>query len=302
MDFRQLSALVAIADTGTFSAAAEVLHTVQSNVSTHIAHLERELGATLVNRGGGLTEEGELVVARSRRIQAELDALVADVVSLRDDVSGPVGIGVLGTTGRWLVPPLLLAVVAAHPKVRLTVLEGNTTALVPHLRSGRIDLAVVNLPVSEAEIELQPLFEEDLLLVVPVGHPLADRERVGVAELAEHELLLPPQGTSIRIELDRAAVAAGVTLRAQAELDGIRLIASLAFEGYGAGVLPASAVPGWLAGDWRRITIDDLPRRAVALAHRRHGMLSAPARAVEELLPKVVADGAAGQPGVYTLV
>ncbi len=299
MDLRQLAALVAIADTGTFSAAADVLHTVQSNVSTHIAHLERELGATLVQRGGGLTEEGELVVARARRVQAELDALVADVLSLRDDVSGPVGVGVLGTTGRWLVPPLLLSVMAAHPKVRLTVLEGNTTALIPHLRSARIDLAVVNLPVSEAEVEIHPLFEEDLLLVVPDGHPLSKRRKVSVAVLADHELLLPPPGTSIRIELDRAAAAAGVTLRAQAELDGIRLIASLAFEGYGAGVLPASAVPGWLSGEWRRIAIEGLPRRAVALAHRRHGMLSAPARAVLDLLPKVVAEGAADQPGVY---
>ena len=75
MDLRQLAALVAIADTGTFSAAADVLHTVQSNVSTHIARLERELGVTLIDRAGGrLTEEGEAVVARARRVAAELSA------------------------------------------------------------------------------------------------------------------------------------------------------------------------------------------------------------------------------------
>ncbi|HET7721324.1 MAG TPA: LysR family transcriptional regulator, partial [Acidimicrobiales bacterium] len=73
MDLRQLAALVAVAETGTFSAAAEALHTVQSNVSTHVARLERELGVTLVDRAAGrLTEEGELVVARARRIQGEL--------------------------------------------------------------------------------------------------------------------------------------------------------------------------------------------------------------------------------------
>ena len=77
MDLRQLSALAAVADHRSFSAAARALHTVQSNVSTHIARLERELGATLVDRSNGqLTEAGELVVARARRIQAELDALV----------------------------------------------------------------------------------------------------------------------------------------------------------------------------------------------------------------------------------
>jgi DNA-binding transcriptional LysR family regulator len=95
MDLRQLAALVAVAEHGTFSAAADALHTVQSNVSTHVARLERELGATLVDRAAGrLTEEGELVVARSRRVQAELDALAADVASLRAEVAGTTRLGV----------------------------------------------------------------------------------------------------------------------------------------------------------------------------------------------------------------
>src|SRR3954447_8856049 len=128
MDLRQLAALVAVADTGTFSAAADALHTVQSNISTHVARLERELGATLVDRAAGrLTEEGELVVARARRIHAELDALAADVTSLRADVAGATRLGMIGTTGRWLVPAVLVAMETRHPKVKVTVLEGNTT-------------------------------------------------------------------------------------------------------------------------------------------------------------------------------
>src|SRR5690606_32278208 len=90
MDLRQLAALTAVADAGSFSAAARRLHTVQSNVSTHVARLERELGTTLVDRSTGeLTEEGEAVVARSRRIQHELEALEADVSSMLHEVSGP---------------------------------------------------------------------------------------------------------------------------------------------------------------------------------------------------------------------
>src|ERR671911_2714366 len=91
MDLRQLAALTAVADAGSFSAAARRLHTVQSNVSTHVARLEKELGVTLVDRAAGrLTEEGEVVVARARRVQAELEALTADVASLRDEVAGSV--------------------------------------------------------------------------------------------------------------------------------------------------------------------------------------------------------------------
>ena len=80
MELKHLQALVGIADTGSFSAAADAVGTVQSNVSAHVARLERELDVTLVDRSSGrLTEEGEVVVARARRMLAELDALVSDV-------------------------------------------------------------------------------------------------------------------------------------------------------------------------------------------------------------------------------
>src|SRR5882724_5283993 len=124
MDLRQLAALVAVAETGTFSAAADRLHTVQSNVSTHVARLERELGVTLVDRTSGtLTEEGAAVVGRARRIHAELDALVADVASVNSEVSGTVRIGVIGTTARWLVPPLLEAMSDRYPRVHVVLVD-----------------------------------------------------------------------------------------------------------------------------------------------------------------------------------
>ncbi|HWH35869.1 MAG TPA: LysR substrate-binding domain-containing protein [Acidimicrobiales bacterium] len=300
MDLRQLAALMAIDDTGSFSAAAKQLHTVQSNVSTHVARLERELSAVLVDRPTGrLTPEGRAVVARARRVQAELDALVADVASLRDEVSGAVRMGIIGTTGRWLLPPLLAAMRDRYPLVAVAVLEGNTTSLLPQLRAGSLDLAVVNLPADDPEITLDILFEEDLMVVAPLDHPLAGHGRVGLAQLAEHELLLPPPGTSIRVELDRAAAAEGVTLVAKAELDGLRLIASLALEGFGAAVLPATAVPSWMAGAWRVVPIEGAGRRQVSIARRRAGLPSVPARATHQVVTEVVATQADAQAGVH---
>src|SRR5438874_1060718 len=140
MDLRQLAALVAVSDHGTFSAAAEALHTVQSNVSTHVRRLERELDAQLIDRAGSrLTAEGGLVVA-------------------------------------------------------------------------------------------------------PGTHPLGRRRWLTRAEVAKYHLLLPPPGTGLRAELDAAAHDAGVVLQPEAELDGVRLTASLVFQGYGVAVLPATAV------------------------------------------------------------
>jgi LysR family hydrogen peroxide-inducible transcriptional activator len=301
MDLRQLSALVAVADEGSFSAAATALHTVQSNVSTHIARLERELGSVLVDRSAGrLTEEGEAVANRARRIKTELEALVADVAALHDEVSGTVRLGVIGTTARWLVPRVLEKVGERHPNVQLFVVGGDSTSLEPQLALGQIDLAVVNLPIPAPDLMAEPLFDEDLVLVVPVDHPLATKEAVRLKDLDGLELLMAAPNTVSRQVLDAASAEAGVTLIPKAQFDGLRLMASLAFEGLGPAILPATAIPQWLPqGGWRPIAVDGLPRRTVGLAQRRRGLPGAPARALIEILRDVVAEGAESQPGLY---
>ncbi|HEY8524310.1 MAG TPA: LysR family transcriptional regulator [Acidimicrobiales bacterium] len=300
MDLRQLAALVAVAEAGSFSGAARLLHTVQSNVSTHVARLERELGATLVDRTtGSLTDEGEAVVARARRIRHEMDALRSDVDALLHDVSGKVRLGCIGTVGRWLVPRLLSLLWERHPKVEIVVVDATTTSLLPQLRSATLDLAVVNLPLADPDVASEALFDEARIVVAPDHHPLAERTSVTVAELADHALLLEPQGTAFRDELDQQAGRIGVKLKPLAEVDGLRLVASLAFEGFGAAVLPSTAVPNWLPGAWRRVAVDDLAPRRVGLAHSRRGRLSAPARVVYEAVREIVAK--ADQDGVRPL-
>jgi LysR family hydrogen peroxide-inducible transcriptional activator len=300
MDVKQFSALLAVADHGSFTAAARAMHTVQSNVSAHVARLERELEATLVDRATGhLTEEGVAVVDRARRVMAELDAIESDVASLHDEVSGAARLGVIGTTARWLVPHLLEGIHARHPRINLVVVDATTTLLVPQLAASKLDLAVINLPVDEPEVVVEPLFVEDAVLIAPRTHPLARRSRVRLADLAKHPLLLSAPGTAFRDELDHAAHDAGVTLRAQAEIDGMRLLASLAFQGFGAAVLPASAAPGWVGGDWVRIRVVDAPGRVVGLASRRRGLLSAPARALRDVLLEVVRQHGDDHPAIH---
>ena len=300
MDLRQLTALVAVSEAGSFSAAARALHTVQSNVSTHVARLERELGVTLVDRASGtLTEEGWAVVSRARHIQGELEALTADVAALRDELSGTVRLGCIGTSARWLVPLVLEKLTHEHPLLHVIVVDATTTSLVPRLLADELDLAVVNLPITHADVVADHLFDEDRILIVPDSHPLAHVERVSLADLADHELLLEPQGTAFRDELDRQAAAAGIVLRAKADVDGLRLIATLAFQGFGAAIVPATAAPGWLEGSWRRVPVDGLARRSVGLARRQRGLLSAPARALHAAVVAVVASDGEEFEGVH---
>jgi DNA-binding transcriptional LysR family regulator len=298
MDLRQLQALVAIADHGSFSAAAQALHTVQSNVSSHVARLETELGAQLVDRQRGvLTEEGEAVVERARRIAAELDAAAADVAALRDVVAGTVRLGMIGTTAQWLAPLLLDTLAARHPGVHLIIADGTSATLEPRVVSGALDAAIVNLPHMSTDLSASPLFDEDLVLVVPAGDPLAGRPRVGLDDLDGRRFLLPATGTAFRDEVDRAARAVGVTLQALAELDGVRLIASLSQRGYGPAILPASGavdVPGVAV-----VPVEAIPRRRVGLLARRKGRPSAPARALLGVIDEVVAAHLGDQPGLH---
>jgi DNA-binding transcriptional LysR family regulator len=298
MDLRQLAALVAVAEEGSFSAAARALHTVQSNVSTHVARLEHELGATLIDRSSGtLTEEGEVVMARARRIRHELDSLRVDVASLLHTVSGRVRLGCMGTVGRWLVPRLFRLVRDRHPDVQVVIVDATTTSLLPQLVAETLDMAILNLPINDPELATEALFDEDRVVLAPTHHALATRRCIDLPELARHELLLEPQGTPFRDELDDEAARAGVTLRTRAEVDGIRLLTMLAFEGFGPAVLPTTAAPPWVDTTCRRIAVEGLAPRSVGLARAHRGRLSAPARAVRDAILDLVED--ADMPGIH---
>jgi DNA-binding transcriptional LysR family regulator len=300
MELKHLQALLGIADTGSFSAAAASIGTVQSNVSAHVAKLERELEVQLVDRASGrLTEEGEVVIDRARRVMNELEAMVADVTALRAEVVGTVRLGMIGTTGRWLVPQLFDLLRIRHPHIHLNVADGASVPLEQQLASGQLDLAVVTFPLSGDEIMAAQLFDEDLVVVLPRQHPLAGEPSLTLERLSELELLLPAPGTALRAEIDRVTTPARVELHPAMELDGVRLIASLAFDGYGPAILPATAVPGHQRERFAVLAVEGLPRRRVGVAQRRRGLPSAPARAVIDVLGVVVNDTLSMPEGIH---
>ena len=274
---------------------------MQSNVSAHVARLERELDVQLVDRASGrLTEEGEVVIERARRVMNELDALVADVTALREEVVGTVRLGMIGTTGRWLVPQLFDLLRVRHPHIHLNVAEGSSASLEQQLASGQLDLAVVTFPLSGDEIMAAQLFDEDLVVVLPPGHPLgAASRRSPSSDWRSWSSCCPAPGTALRAEIDGATGPARIELRPAMELDGVRLIASLAFDGYGPAILPATAVPGHLRGRFSVLPVAGLPRRRVGVAQRRRGLPSAPARAVIDVLGVVVNDALSMPEGIH---
>jgi DNA-binding transcriptional LysR family regulator len=179
------------------------------------------------------------------------------------------------------------------------IADATSTTLEPLLAAGLMDLGVVTLPVPAPDLVGRALFDEDLVLVVQATHPLASRPWIDITELDGMDLLLPAPGTAFRGDLDQAAAAAGVSLIPKAELDGLRLIASLTFDGYGPAVLPATAIPPRLEGMYLRIPVHGLPYRRVGVATRRRGRPSAPARAVIAVMDRIIATDVDSRSGLH---
>ena len=309
MDLKQLQALQAIADHGSFSGAAVALSTVQSNISTRIKALEHELDVVLVDRASGhLTPIGDMVVRRARRINTEINAMVDDVVALSSTVTGVVRLGMIGTTGRWLVPALFAELHDRHREVRLHVLEGTNSTLEAQVAAGQLDLAIVNVPVQSSDLDTFPLFTEELVIVCPNDSALALAHRDGaeksgyrpvpVSELATLELLLPLSGTTLRDQIEHFVAPSGIKLNPVIELEGIRMLASLAFDGYGPAILPASAIPNHLQSSFAAISLEGSPARTVGVALKRRGFPSAPTRVTVDALKLVITSSEALPDGI----
>ena len=301
MEIRQLEALISISEHGTFSRAAEALGTVQSNISNRVARLERELGTELVDRATGrLTESGAIVVGRAQRILVELRAIASDVSELNADIHGQVTLGMIGTAGRWIVPLLLETLRQRYSHINLQISEGTNSALEPRLVNGQLDLAVLAWPVSAEELTEVDLFTEDLVVIAARDHPLAQlKGPLSFSTLAQYEILLPMRGTPIRREIDEAAHLVGVELNPLIELDGIRTIASMTFDGHGPSILPATMLSPHLRTNFVALPIENIAKRRVVLATRQFGFPAAPVRAIHALLLDVVANATNVPQGVY---
>ena len=157
MELRHLDTLLAIAEQGSFTAAADALSTVQSNVSEQVRQLEDELGADLLvrgRRGATPTECGEVVLERARRIRRELEAMQADLSMLQGLRTGHASLGIVGTASRWMIPALVADLRSEAPGVQLRINEGASERLASEvLEKGEgcganllIELAVLYFP------------------------------------------------------------------------------------------------------------------------------------------------------------
>jgi len=290
VELRQLRALLAVWETGGFSAAAEALDTVQSNVSSHISKLENELGVTLIDRrSGALTDEGLVVARRARRVLEELEETYSDLEGMRADITGRVRLGVIATTAGWLLPLALTELANRHPRLALEIAEGTSASLQRRLHTGNIDLALVTTPLTVSGLAFEPLFEERYVLVVPNDHPLAERSVVSLYDALEYPMIVPPKHIAFREELEAIAASRSRALKITAEIDGLHVIGALALGGFAAAILPSSARTGEPSRTVS-IPVSDLSPRRVGIGRYRSRLQSAAQKALSETLVTALLD------------
>jgi DNA-binding transcriptional LysR family regulator len=290
MELRHLEALLAVAEQGSFTAAADALRTVQSNISEQVRQLENELGVPLMirNRRGAVpTEFGAKVLERARHIRGELEALRQDLSMLQGLQTGHATVGVVGTVSRWLVPQVVSEMRRTAPGVSLRVTEGASERLGAEVVERVLAQAVVTAPVADNRLIVEHLLDEDIVGVVPIAMHIGADAPVPLALLAQETLILPPTGNPLRTELDAAARDEGIVLNVPVEVEGVRLIADLVASGAGVSIMPETAVPADNP-QLRCVAIARMPPRRLALVTARGVQLSLADQAVREALLRLV--------------
>ncbi len=201
MNLRDLKYLVALADARHFGRAAEQCHVSQPTLSAQIKKLEDQLGIALVERqprNVALTEGGQQVVARARRILQDVEAMT-DVAKLaRDPLSGKLKVGFIPTLGPYLLPLVAASLRKELPRLQLMLYEYQTTDLMAHLRDGHIDMAVLALLPDLGVYQEQVLFDEAFMVALPPGHRLASKTQLRREDLDGETLLLLEDGHCLR--------------------------------------------------------------------------------------------------------
>ena len=245
MEFHQLRYFCAVADTGSFSRAAEHSHVSQPSLSQQILKLEAELGARLFDRLGRsvrLTEVGKAFLPRALSVLRELEAARGDVFESKDSVSGQVAVGVIPTVAPYFLPPVLAAFAKRFPKPTVRVVEEITPVLLERLRAGGIDIAVLGLPVRGHEFEAFPLITEPLFAALPQNHRLARNSSVALRELRKEPFLLLRDGHCFRENAVAACGRARVSPQVVFESGQFSSLLGLVGAGLGVSLVPAMAV------------------------------------------------------------
>ncbi|MEU5029649.1 LysR family transcriptional regulator [Streptomyces milbemycinicus] len=294
MDVKQLKALVTVAEVGSVTRAAELLHLVQPAVTRQIRTLEQELGVALFERtrqGMRPTGAGAIMVDRARRALNELERARVEVQPTPGVVTGIVTVGLLESTTELLAEPLVSALARDHPGIELRLMTAYSGHLQQWLDDGDLDLTLLYNLAGTPSLNVRPLVREHLWVVAPPSEGLRGDHPVPFARVAEHPLVMPAAGHALRSLIDGAAGRAAVEMDIVVQTNSMRLQKQLVRAGHGWTVLPGVGI----AEDVAEGTLSAAPLcdpdvwRSIVLATPRNGRTPPAAEVVARELVRHIA-------------
>jgi LysR family hydrogen peroxide-inducible transcriptional activator len=245
MNLRDLRYLVALAEHKHFGRAAEASFVSQPTLSTQIKKLEDELGVALVERTPRkvlLTEVGREIAQRAREVLNEVDQIRAIARRTLDPESGTVRLGIFPTLGPYLLPHVVPRVRERFPRLELLLVEEKTEVLLRQLREGRLDAAVLALPIHDDQLHAEFLFEEPFLLAVPEQHELARRKLLKLDDIADQNLLLLEEGHCLRDQALEVCNLSGASEKSGFRATSLETLRQMVAANVGVTLLPTLAV------------------------------------------------------------
>ncbi|HZP67527.1 MAG TPA: DNA-binding transcriptional regulator OxyR [Rudaea sp.] len=245
MNLRDLRYLVALAEHKHFGRAAEASFVSQPTLSTQIKKLEDELGVALVERTPRkvlLTDVGREIAQRAREVLNEVEQIRAIARRTLDPESGTVRLGIFPTLGPYLLPHVIPRIRERFPRLELLLVEEKTEVVLRQLREGRLDAAILALPIHDDQLHCEFLFEEPFLLAVPEGHELARKPSLKLDDLADQSLLLLEDGHCLRDQALEVCQLAGAAEKSGFRATSLETLRQMVAANVGITLLPTLAV------------------------------------------------------------
>jgi len=265
MENFRLKVFRTVADTLSFRRAGEQLKLSQPAVTLQIKALEEELSVRLLDRTGNrvaLTPAGRILLKHAQAIAEQVLEAQSELATLTGEHAGELSLGASTSIAQYVLPLILGQFRRRFPRIRISVVSGNTEVVVRHLIAGKIEMGLIEGPALRRDVRTEPFLEDELILAMPAAHPWARQPSVSIAQLKGQPLLLREHGSGTRRVLEAALEKAGLpkrTLNIVMELDSTEAILSSIEAGLGIGFVTRWAVlPRLPLGRLRTAPVDGL--------------------------------------------
>lgn len=248
-DFGDLEAFLAIKETGSFHAAAQALGLSQSAVTRRLQKLEDALGTTLFER----TTRSLKPTLAAKRLQARAEAILEDAhetaramrdesVAYADQRGAVITLATIPTVAARLVVPAIRAFRESGETARIRILDGAANEVAENVAAGEADFGICSIPTLEPTTVFEPIYDDRMVIALPLGHPLAQVGTTGLAALKDTPLIVPARDTGNRLLIDEAMATARMVLNWTYEVGRAKTALELVADGLGAALVPQSAI------------------------------------------------------------